>query len=143
MLYVGQQVKRIIGKEDCFPSVGSVGFVATVLNEVAVTLVGCGDTPYLKSHFEPSGSIKVKDKDIKGLIEAIQVIDAWNTTCPSSQLISIEGHVKVDGGSVYMVGGAFDTNNPQELFGKLVQEVSKSDFEVQLAQLNTLAGKII
>lgn len=143
MLFPNQRVRRIIGNDGCFPAVGSEVFVDTVVDTHTVTLKGCGKTYFSVSHFEPSGTITESEVNAKELIEALEVINRHNRVCPTAQMVSIEAHPAVDGGSVFLLGGSFDTNNPQELYAQMVQEVSKEAFQAQLTHLNTLVSKVL
>lgn len=138
----GQRVKRIVGSDGCFPALGNCGFVEEVIDDVSFTLQGCGATPYLISSFVADSEPVIAAPKVHELIQAVILIDTWNRTQPTGQMISIEAHCAQDGGSTFMVGQSFDTNNPQELFNQLVHEVSKEELQGLANQFTSMVSKL-
>lgn len=143
MFIEGQKVKRVVGEDGCFPAVGSIAFVGESINEHLMTLMGCGGHSYNPNHFIAEGELaQPVAPEVHELIQALHVIDKWNRLKPTSQMLSIEAHCAQDGGSTFIVGNAFDTNNAQELFNHLVHEVSRDDLKVLASQFNSMVDKL-
>lgn len=142
-MYKGQKVKRIHGGDDAFPAVNSYTFVKEVYGDgTKITLEGCSDYLYDALDFQGCTKIITQEELAMQVVDALHVIDAWNKTCPTGLLISVDGYPAVDGGSVFEVGKAFDTNSPCELLDKLIEECNKEALSKQLEALNKLAGKL-
>lgn len=138
-MYKGQQVIRTKGEDGCFPAVGSSAFIKEFVGDYHFQLEGCGDTEFKAHEFSPKLDATTPQCAAIEVVKALQVIDGWNRQCPTGQLISIEGHPAVDGGSVFIAGQHYDSNNPTDLLVHLLGEVSKESFRTQLAALNNLA----
>lgn len=114
MYRTGDIVTRVaVASEGNFKK-GTRAIVKEVLNDTEFTLEG-HEGIYLQASFRISKlTTEVHQNrqvsDLESLENALKVIDNWNRTKPTSQMISVEAYPAQDGGSLFTTP-SFDSNS--------------------------------
>lgn len=124
----GDIVTRVSNPLESGLKKGARAIVKEVLDNKEFTLEG-HEGVYLQSGFRPSAMAAVQNRQVSGLEElehALNVIDNWNRTKPTSQMISIEAYPAQDGGSLFTTP-SFDANNIGDFMAHLIDYGSNED----------------
>lgn len=113
---------------------GTRAIVAKVLNDKEFTLEGHEGT-YLQASFRmDSIGAQGEIRQVSGLAaveHALRVIDDWNRTHPTGNMISIEAYPAQDGGSLFTTP-SHDSNSISDFVGHLMNYASSEDKAVAL-----------
>lgn len=124
MFRTGDIAVRMVPSKEGGVAVGTRCIVKRVLNDREFTLEGLPGV-YLQSSFAMDTEMGENRQvsDLEQLEQALTILDNWNRTHPTSQMVSVEAYPAQDGGSLFTTHG-FDSNSIGELVGHLVEQGS-------------------
>lgn len=127
MFRKGDIVTRFVPSQEGGMKKGTRAIVKRILNDREFTLEG-HEGIYLQQSFtmDTPMSENRQVSDLEELEQALQVIDMWNRSRPTSQMISIEAYPAQDGGNLYSMHG-YDTHHVSALMGHLMETATNED----------------